>query len=100
MKPYDTEVDTGVYAWVTKGTHVGFVLVAGGRGGIVANVNQPLAFYEPVAVDDFQSVYRFVYDFWQGYNVWEPSLFECHFCAVTLPKPGGVILPPEAEISS
>ena len=96
MKPYDSEIAAGVYAYITKATHVGFVLVAGGRGGVVCNVNTPLAFYEPVAIDDFQSVYRFVWDIWQGYNIWEPGLFECHFCAVSLPKPGGIIAPPAA----
>ena len=85
--------ETGIYAIVTKAQHIGFVLVLGSKGGIVANVNRPMKFYEPVAVDDFQSVFRYVWDIIAGYNVWDPFLFECHFCAVSLPRPGGIIAP-------
>ena len=91
--PYTTDLGGGVYAYVTKGTHVAFTLVLGSRGGIVGNVNRPLRFYEPKPVDDFDSVYRFVWDIVAGYNIWSPTLFECHFSAVSLPKPGGVISP-------
>ena len=81
------------YAFVTKGQHIGFGLVLGSRGGIMGNVNRPLRFYEPRPVDDFDSVWRYVWDIIAGYNVWEPHMFECHFFAVSLPKPGGVIAP-------
>jgi hypothetical protein len=42
---------------------------------------------------DFNSVWRFVWDIYAGFNIWEPNLFECHFCALSLPKPGGIIAP-------
>ena len=101
MYPYTTEVDAeydpGTYAYVTKGTHVAFNLVLGSAGGIMGNVNKPLEFYEPEPVDDFKSVWRFVWDAIVGYNIWEPNVFECHFTAVSLPKPGGIITPPLPE---
>jgi len=102
MTPYTVNLGTSpaFYAYVTKGTHVAFNLVLGSRGGIKGNVNKPLAFYEPKPVDDFESVWRYVWDIIAGYNIWEPSLFECHFTAVTVPKPGGVIAPPAAELGS
>lgn len=103
MYPYTTEVDDynpGVYGYVTKGTHVAFNLVLGSAGGIMGNLNRPLKFYEPKPVDDFESVYRYVWDIVAGYNIWEPSLFECHFTAVSVPKPGGIHLPPAAVVSS
>jgi hypothetical protein len=100
MKPYTVDLGTDEFAYVTKGTHVAFNLVLGSRGGIKGNVNQPLAFYEPKPVDDFESVWRYVWDIIAGYNIWEPSLFECHFSAVTLPKPGGVIAPPAPDLGS
>ncbi len=90
----DDSVSQSLYAFVTKGVHVGMCLVLGSRGGIMSNVNQGLQFYTPVPIDDYNSVYRFSYDFIQGYDIWEPNLFELHFCAVSLPKPGGVISPP------
>ena len=79
------------YAWVTKAVHIAFVLALGSKGGTLGAVAQPLQFYEPVAVDDRQQIWRFVYDMTLGYNMWEPNFFECHFCAVAVPKPGGVI---------
>jgi hypothetical protein len=93
MKDYDTDLGSGVYAYVTKAQHIGMILVLGSRGGVLGNVNRPLRFYEPVAIDDFQSVFRYVWDIVAGWNIWEPNLFEVHFCAVSLPKPGGVITP-------
>lgn len=93
--PYSTDLNApdGVYAYVTKGKHIGFNLVMGSRGAIMGNVNKPVEFYTPKAVDDFESVWRFSWDTNTGWNLWDPTLFECHFTAVTLPKPGGVITP-------
>ena len=81
------------YAFVTKARHIGFILVLGSRGGIMASVARPIKFYEPKPIDDFDSVWRYVWDIIQGYNIWEPNLFECHFCALTLPTIGGLITP-------
>jgi hypothetical protein len=81
------------YAFITKARHVGFILTLGARGGTRAGVARALKFYEPKPIDDFESVWRFVWDIYAGFNIWEPNLFECHFCAVTLPKPGGLISP-------
>jgi len=81
------------YGFVTKARHVAAVMVFGARGGIVGGVAKPIEFYDPVAVDDFNSVWRFSWDSWHGYNVWEPNLWEVYFCALSLPKPGGIITP-------
>jgi len=84
----------GIYfAFVTKARHIGFILTLGSRGGIMGSVARPIKFYEPKSIDDFDSVWRYVWDIIQGYNIWEPNLFECHFCALTLPKIGGLITP-------
>jgi len=82
-----------LYAYVTKAKHVAFNLVLGSRGGIMGEIARPIRFYEPKPIDDFESVWRFVWDAYEGYNIWEPNLFECHFTAVSLPKVGGVITP-------
>jgi len=84
---------TTLYAYVTQARHIGFGLVLGARGGILGGVAKPIEFYEPDAIDDFKSVWRFAWDEFLGYNIWEPNLWECHFFAVTLPKPGGLITP-------
>jgi len=82
-----------LYAFVTKARHIGMCLVLGSRGGILGGVGRAIRFYEPKPVDDFESVWRFTWDIYSGYNIWEPHLFEVYFCALTLPKPGGVITP-------
>jgi len=97
--PKSGGAEADAYAILTKAAHVGFILVLGSKGGVKGNVNQPLAFYEPKPVDDFESVWRFVWDIIAGYNIWDPLLFECHFVAVTLPKAGGVIPPAITETS-
>ena len=81
------------YAFVTIGRSVGMILVLGSRGGVLGAVADPLKFYNPKPIDDFDSVWRFSYDMVLGHNIWEPNLFELHFCAVSIPKPGGVIGP-------
>lgn len=93
LRKYSVNLGSGVYAYITKGQHIGFCLVLGSRGGILGNVNRPIKFYEPKSIDDFESIWRFVWDIRAGLNIWEPNLFECHFVPVSLAKPGGVISP-------
>lgn len=86
---------TPFYAYVTKGVHVGMCLVVGARGGVIGNVNRPITFHEPQPVDDFGLVWRFTWHTLLGMNVVEPNYFEVHFAAVSVPKPGGVVRPPD-----
>lgn len=81
------------YAFLTKAQHIGMILVMGSRGGIMGEVARPIKFYEPKPVDDFESVWRYVWDIVAGYNVWEPNLFELHFVTLSLPKHGGITSP-------
>jgi len=94
MQNYSSDLDAGAgttYAFVTKARHVSMNLVMGSTGGVLGNINRPLKFYEPDPIDDFKSIYRFVWDIIAGFNIWEPNLFEVHFSSVSIPKPGGVI---------
>jgi hypothetical protein len=96
--PFNAASETGasetiLYAFVTKGRHIAMNLVLGSRGGIMGEVARPLKFYEPRPIDDFESVWRYVWDIVAGYNIWDPHLYELHFSAVSLPKRGGVITP-------
>lgn len=79
------------YAYVTKARHVGMVLVLGDKTGVKGKMVEPVKFYEPKPVDDFDSLWRFSWDSVCGWNVADPHKFEVHFCSVTLPKPGGLI---------
>lgn len=84
-------VEKPAYAFVTKGRNIGFALVTGARGAIKAKVLEPISFYNPVAIDDFESVWRFSWDGVMGMNVADPNLFEMYFFNTSIPKPGGVI---------
>lgn len=86
----DEATASSFYAFVTKGINIGFALVLGSRGAIKGKVLQPIQFYNPKPVDDFDSVWRFTYDGIFGHNIAEPTLFELYFFAVSVPKPGGV----------
>jgi hypothetical protein len=92
MDPHNTPSGT-FYAMVTKAVHIGMILVLGSRGGVVGMTAKPLKFYNPKPIDDFDSVWRYVWDMWGGLNIWEPNLFEVHFVAVSIAKPGGIIRP-------
>ena len=83
--------DGTFFAFVTKAKHIAFNLVMGSRGGVQARVYQPINFYEPKPIDDFESVYRATWDSIFGYQIADPHAFEVHFTAVSLPTPGGVI---------
>lgn len=96
MRDFTQEISTGVYAYVTKATHVGMCLVLGSGSGVRGNINKPVTLYNPKPVDDFESVWRFVWDMKGGLNVWEPHTFSVHFVAVSVPTPNGVIEPPAA----
>ena len=84
--------DGTFYGYVTKGRNIGFALVLGSRGGVQGKVMRPLRFHEPKPIDDFDSVWRFVWDDVIGYNIADPNFFTLYFFNVSIPKPGGVIL--------
>jgi len=89
-KSHTAGVATTLYAYVTKGINVGFSLVLGSRGGVQGKVMRPLRFHEPLPIDDFQSVWRFVWQDIVGYNVADPNYFTLYFYNVSIPVPGGV----------
>ncbi len=80
-----------IYAYVTKGINVGFSLVLGSRGGVQGKVMRPLRFKEPKPIDDYESVWRFVWDDIVGYNIADPNMFTLYFYTVSIPIPGGVL---------
>lgn len=69
------------YAYITKAQHIHPVLVAPARGAHVFAMTQPVKFYEPVAIDDFNSVWRFTWDMYGAPNRWEPDLYDIYFVA-------------------
>lgn len=83
MVDMDTDLGGGVYAYVTKGRHIHASVFVGGSEGIVAGVAQPPRFHAPPAVDDFESVQRFSWDAYMGYQTYAPEVFEVVLTAGT-----------------
>ena len=83
MRKYSVDLGSGVYAFVTKGQHVGFVLVLGSLGGIKGNVNRPLKFYEPKAIDDFESVNHSVEPTINFENCWKLHITNNRYSVAT-----------------
>lgn len=81
MVDMDTDLGGGVYAYVTKGRTIHSSIFVGSNEGIVAGVAQPPRVYAPPPVDDFESVYRFSWDAFQGYQTYAPEVFEVVFSA-------------------
>lgn len=83
MVDMTTDLGGGVYAYVTKGRHVHSSIFVGGPQGIVAGVAQPPRFHAPPAIDDFESVQRFSWDAYMGYQTYAPEVFEVVLSAGT-----------------
>lgn len=66
-------------AYVTKATHVHSAVFIGGPGGVVSGVGRPLRMHNPPVVDDLEMMYRFSWDTYSGYNVYQPDVFETLF---------------------
>jgi hypothetical protein len=76
-----TDLDGGVYAYVTKGRNIHASIFVGGNEGIVSGVAMPPRLHSPAPVDDFEMVQRFSWDTYMGYQPYAPEVFEVVFSA-------------------
>lgn len=76
-RPLMTDFPTG--AFVTKATHVHAAIFIGAPGGVVSGVGRPIELHTPPPVDDLEMMYRFSWDQYLGYNVYQPDVFETYF---------------------
>ncbi len=84
-----TDLGGGVFAYVTKGVHVNAAVFIGGSEGIVMGVGRPPRMHNPPPIDDFDHIYRFSWDSYQGYNLFRPEVLEVFFCAGSYREVGG-----------
>lgn len=90
MEDFSVDLGSGVYAYVTKGIHVHAAIFIGGQDGIVNGVGRPPRMYTPPPVDDFESIYRFAWDSYQGYGVFNPKVVETFLCSASFRNVGNV----------
>ena len=81
MVDFITDLGGGVYGYVTKGRHVHSSIFVGGPQGIVAGSAMPPRFKTPPPIDDFESIHRFSWNAYLGYQVYAPEVFEVVFSA-------------------
>lgn len=84
MLDMSTDLGSGVYAYVTLGRHIHASIFVAQPSGLVAGVAQPPRVYNPPPVDDFESIFRFSWDDYLGYQMFNPEVFEVVFSAGTV----------------
>lgn len=83
MIDFKTDLGSGVYAYVTKATHVHSSIFIGGPDAIAVGVGRPVEFHAPAPNDDFNSQYRFSWDTFMGWQNFNPSCAEVLFTTGT-----------------
>lgn len=83
MVDMNTNLGSGVYAYVTKGRHIHASIFVGGPQGIVAGVARAPRYNAPPPVDDFEQVHRFSWNGYFGFSTYAPEMFEVVFSAAT-----------------
>lgn len=89
---YETVVaGTAHYGWCTKARPVHIGVFQKGPRGVVAGVLQPPQTYTPPPIDDTQSIFRFSWDAYQRYQIFNPERFEIYFYAGPQRRLGEVV---------
>jgi hypothetical protein len=91
MIDFVTALGGGAYAYVTKGMHIHSCSFVGGSDGIVMGVGRPPRFHAPGPIDDFDSIYRFSWDSYQGYVNYNPNVLETLFVAGSFRQVGSML---------
>lgn len=76
MEDFTDEIDTGVYAYVTKGRHIHSAVAIAKPGAIRAGILHGVQVKTPMPIDDWEEMYRVAWQARMDYTVWEPEAFE------------------------
>jgi hypothetical protein len=76
MEGFTTDLGGGVYGYVTKGVNVHTAIFIGAPNGVVSGVAQAPTLHTPPPIDDLDQIFRFSWDSYLGYQVFEPTVFE------------------------
>jgi len=86
-----TNLGSGVYAYATVGTHVHASIFLGGSDAVVMGVGRPPRLHTPPPVDDFEGLWRFSWDSFQGYSTYNPNVCEVLFSTATYRGVGATV---------
>jgi N4-gp56 family major capsid protein len=91
MEDFKDEVDTGVYAYVTLGTHIHASFFFSANNAIMRGTSQPIMVQNPDPVDDLRAMYRVAWDGYFGYALWNPESYEVAFSRGSYRNYGSVV---------
>lgn len=81
MQDYTTDLGSGVYGYLTKGRNIHTATFIGGGDGVVEGVMQPPMIMTPQPNDDRLAQYRFTWDAYLKYQLFNPQSFEVLYLA-------------------
>lgn len=82
LTDFNTDLGGTVYGYVTLATNVHTAtFISRGFDGVVTGVLQPPLLHMPDPVDDRQSQFRFTWDAYMKYQLWNPQSYEVVFLA-------------------
>jgi N4-gp56 family major capsid protein len=79
MVDMTTDLGSGVYGYMTLGRHVHASLFVGGPDAIVGGVGRPPVVKAPPPVDDFEQIFRFSWNGYEGFQSYRPEVAEVVF---------------------
>lgn len=81
MEDFSTDLGGTVYGYVTKGRHVHCSIFLAGPDAVVGGVGRPPVVKSPPPVDDFEQVFRFSWNSYEGFNLSKPEVADIVFSA-------------------
>lgn len=81
MEDFSTDLGGTVYGYVTKGRHVHCSIFLAGPDAVVGGVGRPPVVKAPPPVDDFEQVFRFSWNSYEGFNLSKPEVADIVFSA-------------------
>lgn len=79
LQDFQTDLGGGVYGYVSIGQNVAATMFLTGPNAVVSAVTQPPQTYAPPVIDDTQSFYRFTWDAYLKFQIWNDYAVEVVF---------------------
>jgi hypothetical protein len=92
MVDMNTDLGGGVYGYITKGRHVHSSTFIAGPDAIVGGVGRPPVMKAPSPVDDFEQVFRFSWNGYEGFNTFNPNVAEVVYSSGTIKVVGSPVV--------
>lgn len=81
QEDFSIDLGGGVYGYVTLARNIHTAVFIAANDGVVMSTAQPPTLHTPPPIDDFDMIYRFTWDAYMGYQVFNKNAFEALFLA-------------------